>query len=96
MKKIFKYRLDVTDVQKITLPALSDILSVQEQYGYLSLWALVDPDEKEMIDYDILIFGTGHPIEGSVFEDDYPWFLGTVQFFNGEQVYHVFMRDVQC
>lgn len=52
-KTIYKYPLDVTDVQEIKLPVGAEILTVQAQNGTLCLWALVDPQgiEKETYNF---------------------------------------------
>ena len=62
-KVIYKYKLEITDYQKIYLPIGSKILSVANQRESLCLWALVDPDGNfgEHL-HHIEIIGTGNPI----------------------------------
>jgi len=90
MKRIFKYTLQVMDMQKINVPEDSTILTVQVQKGIPCLWVLVDT-EKAHEDRFIQIVGTGNPIpEGiiryigtfQVLEDN--WFVGHVFEVKGE------------
>ena len=50
MKKIYKYRIEVTDDQNIEMPVGAKILTVQTQNGVPCIWAMVDPNaEKERV-----------------------------------------------
>lgn len=51
MKKIYKYRIEVTDDQNIEMPVGAKILTVQTQNGVPCIWAMVDPnaEKKEYI-----------------------------------------------
>jgi hypothetical protein len=87
LTKIFKYQLELTDVQRLLLPRFAKILSVQFQGEDLCLWALVIPDQKSE-DRIIRIIGTGHEINPSLqFNLE---FIGTVQQYSGSVVWHVF------
>lgn len=86
--KIHKETLRIKDVQNLDLPDGAQIISVQEQYGILTLWYSFD-DEK----YDetgrtetvvIHIIGTGNPFEAGQRRH-----LGTVIMPNG-LVWHIF------
>jgi hypothetical protein len=81
-KTIWKYTLGISDAQILALPKGATILSVAEQYGEVTLWALVDPD-KELEHRLFYIFGTGHPVPNTP-----GTFLGTVQI--RDLVWHVF------
>ena len=84
MSTIWKYPLEITDRQALSLPVGADILSVGNQNGTLMLWALVDPNNGVSA-RKIHIFGTGHQIGA------YPGklrFIGTA--FTGSLVWHVF------
>lgn len=90
MKRIFKYTLQITDFQKISVPKDSTILTVQMQREIPCLWVLVDT-EKEYEDRFIRIIGTGNPVpEGIIryigtfqtLEDN--WFVGHVFEVEGE------------
>lgn len=86
MKRIFKYKLKVADKQTIMMPRHSQILSIQEQGGDITLWALVDPFyQKEPAEYHFAIIGTGHPIE----EMEPFTHLATIQT-SGGFVWHIF------
>ena len=90
MKSIFKYTLEVTDFQKLSLPVDSKILSVAEQNMQIVLYALVDTDSDVLDDYLIIIHGTGHPANYV----DNQVFLGTVKMANGSLMFHVFYRKL--
>ena len=83
MKTIYKYTLQVTDFQQISMPANSKMLSVQLQNGELVLWALIDKKNPSRF-YIVEIFGTGHEVDTT---RDY---VGTVQYPMG-LVWHVFI-----
>lgn len=85
MVTIYKYPLKIQDKQELSLPSPARALSVGVQGGKLVLWAVVDPDGTVFQPCQIVIYGTGHPIED---EGEYK-FLGTVQMPNG-LVWHVF------
>ena len=88
MKRIYKYKLEVTDEQYIVMPAGAEILTVQTQFGQPCIWALVDIDETPCdIEYKFEIFGTGNPIDDD-FEGKY---IGTFQMAEGQLVYHLFL-----
>ena len=80
--RIFKYKLSITDEQTICLPQGSRILSVDNQDGVLTLWAMVNTDRPVEPRY-IRIVGTGHEIAdkaaaslefiGTVLMDPFVW-----------------------
>ena len=84
-KRIWKYDLEITESQFIHMPEDAKILSVENQYGDLCLWALVDPEKRHTI-RDIHIIGTGNPIHGT----PKLTFIGTVII--KPLVWHVFER----
>ena len=83
MKTVYKYNLASTDVQELILPAGAVILSVEEQYGDIVLYALVDTEEAKMQPRTIYIHGTGHEVYGE-------YFIGTVKLLEGSLMFHVF------
>lgn len=87
MKKIFKYKLNLEERQQVDLPKGAKILSVQAQRDEISLWALVDPNEKEADSVGFAIVGTGNPINFNIQDAK---FLETIQFEGGHFVFHVF------
>jgi len=88
MKNIFKYTLEILDVQRLDIPTGSKILSVAEQYGNIVLYALVDDARGGLDSFEIFIRGTGHPF-GDI---DNCEFLGTVKLDEGRLMFHVFYK----
>jgi hypothetical protein len=88
LKKIYKYILQITDHQTLTLPKGSKILSVAEQHDNIVLYALVDTVTGDVENVPIIIRGTGHTanyVEGCAF-------LGTVKLSGGRLMFHVFAK----
>lgn len=89
MKTIYKYRLDMTDFQQVSLPKGAEILCVQSQHNIPNLWALVDTEQRrEMRQFEI--FGTGHEVKEDMGIDRK--YIGTFQLNDGNLVFHVFER----
>lgn len=86
-KLIFKYELQVTGRQVLSLPMGSEILTVQVQRGVPQLWALVDPSGN-LVPTTIKMFGTGNPIDCNLEVDGY--YISTIQLNGGDLVFHVF------
>ena len=86
-RRIYKYTLEVTDVQDIQLPVDAQILTVQTQHGAPQLWAIVDADSKRTRTRRLVIHGTGHPVHEHA---DIGCYLGTFQLHDGRLVFHVF------
>jgi hypothetical protein len=82
-KAIYKYQLNIHDIQTVCLPKGAKIIHIAEQFGFLCLWAEVweDADDCEI---DIMVRGTGHTFTG---HENYH--LGTVLMSNG-LVWHVY------
>lgn len=85
MRKIYKYKLKITDEQMLTLPKYSEYVNCSMQDGELCVWILVDPDEKEMFTMKVLVIGTGNPIEHDL---DYYEYMNTV--FDRTFVWHIY------
>lgn len=83
---IWKFPLEVTDLQRIPLPMWNKKLCAQFQGDILCLWAIVDPTSP-MQEERIWIFGTGQPIPVDFFTSARQYF-GTVQ--RDGLVWHVF------
>ena len=87
MKTIYKYNLQVTDVQQVQLPKEAKILCVQTQRGEPQLWAEVEsgatPEART-----IEIFGTGHPISQEMGQSRR--YISTFQMENGSLVFHAY------
>lgn len=85
-KAIFKFPLEATDLQEISIQKGAEILTVQTQHGIPQLWAVVDPQaEKEV--RAIRIVGTGHFLGEELTRRGY---IGTFQIAGGSLVFHVF------
>lgn len=85
-KRVWKYQLSITDWQALYMPIGAVILSVQEQFGDICLWAMVDSEEEIYENRIIIIVGTGNPAE----HVDPINYIGTVQTHDGSLVWHVF------
>lgn len=81
---IWKFELMITDRQEIQMPILSEILTVQMQYGVPCLWAKVSSDYKKE-NKIILMYGTGHRIVHELGK-----YIGTFQIDDGQLIFHVF------
>lgn len=88
-KTIWKFTLEVKDIQTLDMPKGAEILTVQFQETHGQLWALVDP-EAEIEERDIEIFGTGNPIHCDMGLTRQ--YIGTYQMHGGNLVWHVFER----
>lgn len=85
MKKIYKYPVEVADVQTILLPLGAQILTVQEQNGQPYIWAIVNP-ETDSEPRRFRLYGTGYNIE----TDNVLKYIGTFQLLCGRLVFHLF------
>lgn len=61
MKTIYKYKLDITEKQVISLPRNYEILKINTLNDIPYLWALVDPTADE-VNVTIYTYGTGDVI----------------------------------
>lgn len=80
--RIFKYNLQIIDDQNIHMPKHSDILTVQNQNGRLTIWTLAE--DNHLVMRRIKIVGTGNTIDVALGK-----YIGTVQMDHGF-VWHVF------
>ena len=87
MKTIWKYPLEITDTQNVTMRRDARILSIQVQGDETWMWCLVDPDEKSC-ERTIGIYGTGHDVEDWV--SKHGKFIDTIQLHGGSLIFHVF------
>lgn len=100
MKSVYKYVLDycwnVVDDPKIPytieLPKGATVLSCGLQNKEnVCIWAMVDPNQTELIEVEFYIFGTGWNISDDI--DNGLRFIGTYMISDGMFVYHVFMKE---
>lgn len=91
MKTVWKFKLQLSDVQNVEMPTNAQILCVQVQPWEggedVCLWALVDP-EQPLTTRKILIVGTGHDREDLA--QPFLHYIGTFQVAGGRLVFHVF------
>jgi hypothetical protein len=85
MRTIYKYPLELVDLQTLELPAGAELLTVQMQDGRPCLWAEVATSAPAR-PRTIAIYGTGNPIPGDA-EIEY---IGTFQMHGGALVFHAF------
>jgi hypothetical protein len=87
VQTIYKYRLEITDAQRVKMPEDAEILTAQFQGEDLCLWAVVDTD-RPIRERVIEIFGTGNPmwVDMGVHRK----FIATAQRPNMPPVWHVF------
>ena len=84
--KVFKYKMEIQEYMYLSLPKGAQILSVQEQFQRVCIWALVDPDAiLEMRCFRLA--GTGHEIAEP---QERLRFIGTFQMHGGVLVFHLF------
>ena len=87
-RRIFRYRLPLTDRPVVTLPTDAEVLSVgppRDGSDHLDLWAVVDADMPTEQDRKFRIVVTGNPMS-----DDCGRFIGTVPTHGGALIWHVF------
>lgn len=84
MRTIYKYPLEITDIQSVEMPKGAQILCVQMQNGTPCLWAMVDPD-RPMETRGVITIGTGHQCNA----DGYTY-VGTYRIVQPVLVFHVF------
>lgn len=95
MRKIYKYKLETTDLQVVEVPKLGGASSFKEQLLNIEvqnetpcMWCLVD-EEEEAQEITIRIVGTGNPMP-VLSKDDY---LGSYMQSDGRLVFHVFLEN---
>ena len=84
---IYKYQIQITDVQMVKLPINAAILTAQMQGDQLCLWAKIEETNTDTEDRMIEVFGTGHPMTSHLRR-----YIGTVQMDGGSLIWHVFER----
>lgn len=85
-KSIWKFAIEVEDLQAITIPKAAEILSVQVQNGQICIWAIVNPSSPT-VERVIRMAGTGHDLTN---RPPLGKFIGTVQINGGQFIFHVF------
>lgn len=83
IKKIYKYPLEVTDIQTIMIPIGAEILCVQVQNDVPCIWAKVDP-QMSLTQRGFVMYGTGQPITQT---NNIQKYIGTFQIIGGRPVF---------
>lgn len=84
MDKIWKFPLEVADVQTVRMPMTNMPLYVALQDGKPHLWALVE-DQSPLRNFHVYTVGTGQDIPRGA-----QGYIGSYQMENGVLVFHVF------
>jgi hypothetical protein len=88
-KRIWKYELKNTDLQKVHIPKGGEILTVQTLNDKPCLWVLVDTSQPQPLEERMFeIFGTGDLIQYDMGTDRK--YIGTYQLYGGDLVFHLF------
>ena len=87
MTQIWKYPIEISDVQHVTMPPGAVDLSVQMQHGRPCIWAEVDSDTTEQELRRFVMYGTGQSMR-----QDHGRFIGTFQTNAGAFVFHLYER----
>lgn len=80
---IYKFKLDLMDLQLVSMSRGANVLCAQMQGDDICMWAEVDTDTKKCI-RKVFVIGTGHPVPN--LETQY---IGTVQHNN--YVWHIYI-----
>lgn len=89
-QSIWKFSLEVTDMQVISMPVNSRILSVQSQNDKPCIWAICNTETKEMEERMFQVYGTCNPFYEGIHFGKEQQFIGTFQLMNGSFVGHLF------
>ena len=81
---IWKFALEITDEQFVSMPSGARLLHVDVQHGEPQVWAHVQPSAQSR-NRKLRVYGTGHPIES-----DRGAYVGTFQVHGGVLVFHLF------
>jgi hypothetical protein len=89
MQSVFKYPIGRKNGWfTISMHDGARILDAQTQHGTAVLWAVVDTS-KPQVRRTFAMIGTGYELP---FEVERTCYIGTVQFSNGDEVYHIFEK----
>lgn len=86
MLAVWKFPVRFNDLTDVEMPDGAKILHVNDQYGVLCIWALVDPQQKKEI-RQFRLAGTGHPISMPA---DKLIHVGSYLTAGGQLVFHLF------
>lgn len=84
-KTIWKFPVQVTDEQQVSMPFSAKIRYVAAQGDIACLWAEVDSSSPKMRERTIRIYGTGHPMP-----EDPGAYIGSFMLQGGALVFHAY------
>ena len=87
--------LSVVGSQVISLPKGAVPLDVQAQHGGISMWVLLDTDEKELEPLTIEMFDTGADLGADLGATERTY-ITSMQLRDGGIVRHVFWRNAEA
>jgi hypothetical protein len=87
MLKVYKYPVRAQSEFEIEMDMHGKILKAENQHGAVCLWALVNPESKQIINRRFILAGTGHDIDYGMDKLD---FISTFQVDGGRFIFHVF------
>ena len=90
MEKIYKYELEITNLQSVSMPIGANVISANVQNGKLCIWALVDTRNSDK-NKSIAVAGTGYEIDFTVSDYDF-YFVDTVMM-SDILVLHVYAHN---
>ena len=85
-RQIWKFSPPWSDVTVVQLPKGAQVLAFDEQFEAPRIWAVVDPDEKEIETRVFRIAGTGHELG---FDPSNLSYIGTAKFAGGSLIFHL-------
>lgn len=87
MKTIWKYPLDICDLQQLSIPEGFEPLHIDVQADVPCLWCRVDSEQPKQ---PVILFtvGTGNPIPEAA-----GGHIGSYQVYSGKLVFHVFLES---
>ena len=88
-RRVYKAVLELTDVQIIRVARGAKPLSVQVQGEVPCIWFMTDIEQPDAV-ATVSIVGTGNPVPDDILAEQ---FIGTVQLYGGQLVFHVFWRE---
>jgi hypothetical protein len=85
-RTVWKFSLPLADEIELVMPSGADILHFDMQFNRPVIWALVDPENKEVVTRKFRFAGTGHKIETA----NELRYIGSCMIQDGALVFHLF------
>lgn len=93
MKSIYKYKIDINRGQFRISGPITKLLTVQVQRSQICVWAEIDTDKPDR-HFNVFPVGTGWETDKLAYFDKMTY-LGTVQLYGGDLVWHMYYIEVQ-